>query len=380
MRKFLTLLLLGLSCVAFAQNGRTVTGTVTGDNNEPFVGVFVTEQGTANGVSTDNDGKYSLTVKEGAVLEFSFIGYKTQTIAVAASSVINVKMVQDISFLDEVVVIGYGTQKKSVVTASISKLGEDIIKNTAATRIDNVLKGVTSGVTVTSSSGQPGASSQVRIRGVGTINNSEPLYIVDGMPIDGGIDFLNPNDIQSVEILKDAASGAVYGARAANGVILVTTRRGESGNAKISYDFEYGVQNPWKKFDVLNGTEYALMINEGLLNQGKEARYADPYSYGKGTDWQDAVFNYNAPKSSHQVTVSGATDRVNYFVSGSYSNQEGTVGGNFGRSNYERLTLRSNTTYKVMDATKERDFLNLFDMGMNIAYSHTNSTGAGSFW
>ena len=373
MRKLLTLLLLGLSCVAFAQNRQTVTGKVTA-GNEPLVGAFVTEKGTSNGASTDLDGNYTIKVAKGAVLEFSCIGYKVQDVTVGESAVINVKMEEDVSFLDEVVVIGYGVQKKSVVTASISHLNSETIKNTASTRIDNVLKGVTSGVTVTSSSGQPGASSQVRIRGVGTINNSEPLYIVDGMAIDGGIDYLNPNDIQSVEVLKDAASGAVYGARAANGVILVTTKSGVKGNAKVSYDFQYGVQNPWKKYDVLNGTEYALMINEGLLNQGQAARYADPYSYGKGTDWQQAIFNWNAPEQSHQLTISGANDRVNYFISGGYFNQQGTIGGNFGRSNYSRITLRSNTTYKLFD-TKERSFLNQMIIGINIAYSHTNSTG-----
>ena len=161
---------------------------------------------------------------------------------------------EDTETLDEVVVVGYGVQKKSVATAAISRVTAEDLNNTTPSRIEDALKGKVSGVQITQSSGQPGADSKVRIRGVGTVNNSEPLYIVDGMPVDGGINYLNPTDIQSVEILKDAASAAIYGARAANGVILVTTKSGVSGKTNITYDFTYGLQNPWKKRSVLNAT------------------------------------------------------------------------------------------------------------------------------
>ncbi|MFA7181943.1 MAG: SusC/RagA family TonB-linked outer membrane protein, partial [Bacteroidales bacterium] len=374
MKKLLTILFLGLSCAAFAQNVK-VNGTVTGSDGTPLPGVYVVEAGTINGVSTDIDGKYTITVPAGSTLNFSYIGYKTQVIPVTGATEINVILEEDSASLDEVVVVGYGTQKKSVVTAAIARVSADDLRNVAPLRVDNALKGLTSGVTVTSSSGQPGSSARVRVRGVGTINNSDPLYIVDGMPIGGGIDYLNPSDIQSIEVLKDAASGAVYGARAANGVILVTTKSGQKGAARVSYDFSYGVQNPWKEYDVLNATEYAILMNEGYLAQGKAPVYADPYALGEGTDWQKEIFNYNAPQLSHQLTISGASDKVNYYVSAGYLKQDGIVGGNFNRSNYERLTIRTNTTYNLMDESAKRNFLHKFTMGVNVAYSRTTSFG-----
>ena len=289
---------------------------------------------------------------------------------------------EDRQTLNDVVVVGYGVQKKSVVTASIAKVSADDLAGTAPVRVDNALKGLASGVTVTSASGQPGAASQVRIRGIGTINDSNPLYIVDGMPIEGGIDYLNPSDIESIEVLKDAASGAIYGTRAANGVILVTTKGGEKGKMRVNYNFSYGWQNPWKHRDVLNATEYAVMMNEGLVNAGQAPIYNDPYSYGKGTDWQDEVFNDNAGVTSHEVNLSGASDRVNYYLSLGYFHQDGIVGGNYGRSNYRRLTMRSNTTYTVFDDQKERSLFNKLTVGVNLSYARVNSKSieANSQW
>ena len=273
-----------------------VTGTVTAaSDGEPLIGATVMVKGTSNGVSTDIDGGFALTAPEGSVIEFKYVGYKQQSVKVTDSTPLNIVLHEDATMLDEVVAVGYGTQRKSVVTAAISKIDDEKLSLTAPVRMDNALKGLTSGVTVTSSSGQPGAAARVRVRGIGTINNSDPLYIVDGMPIEGGLDYLNPSDIQSIEVLKDAASGAVYGARAANGVILVTTKSGSKGRTNITYDFSYGWQTAWKHRDVLNATEYAVMMNEGSLNAGIAAPYADPYSYGEGFDWQDAVFNDNAP-------------------------------------------------------------------------------------
>ena len=244
--------------------------------------------------------------------------------------------------------------------------------------MDNALKGLASGVTVTSSSGQPGAAAQIRVRGVGTIRTengaADPLYIVDGMPLEGGLDYLNPNDIASIEVLKDAASGAVYGARAANGVILVTTKTGKIGKTKVTYDFSYGWQSAWKKRDVLNASEYALMINEGAINAGIAPKFSDPYSYGQGTNWQDEVFNNNAPMMNHQVSVSGASEKVNYLFSLGFYTQDGIVGGNFDRSNYERLTLRSNTQYTLFDESKERNWLNSLKVTSNLSYARIKST------
>ncbi len=185
-----------------------VQGLVTDSSGEPLIGVTVVEKGTTHGASTDIDGKFNLKVADNAVIKFSYVGYEPQEQKAAPS--MNVIMKESANTLDEVVAIGYGTQKKSVVTAAISKVGQEQLDLAAPVRVDDALKGLASGVTVTSGSGQPGAAPKVRIRGIGTINNSDPLYIVDGMPIDGGIDFLNPSDIQSIEVLKDAASGAVY--------------------------------------------------------------------------------------------------------------------------------------------------------------------------
>ena len=277
--------------------------------------------------------------------------------------------------LDEVIVVGYGVQKKSVVTASIAKVSAEDLGSTAPVRVDNALKGLAAGVTVTSASGQPGAAAKIRIRGIGTINNSDPLYIVDGMPIEGGLDYLNPSDIASIEVLKDAASGAVYGARAANGVVLVTTKTGKEGRTRVTYDFSYGWQRPWKERDVLNATEYAIMMNEGAVNAGMAPKYNDPYSYGKGTNWQKETFNYDAPVVNHQVSISGASDKINYLVSMGYYTQEGIVGGNFDRSNYERLTLRSNTSYTLFDESKSRNWLKSLKVFSNLSYARIKSKG-----
>lgn len=353
-----------------------VTGTVTAaSDGEPLIGATVMVKGTSNGVSTDIDGGFALTAPEGSVIEFKYVGYKQQSVKVTDSTPLDIVLHEDATMLDEVVAVGYGTQRKSVVTAAISKIDDEKLSLTAPVRMDNALKGLTSGVTVTSSSGQPGAAARVRVRGIGTINNSDPLYIVDGMPIEGGLDYLNPSDIQSIEVLKDAASGAVYGARAANGVILVTTKSGSKGRTNITYDFSYGWQTAWKHRDVLNATEYAVMMNEGSLNAGIAAPYADPYSYGEGFDWQDAVFNDNAPVMNHQVSISGASEKVNYFLSLGYYTQEGIIGGNFDRSNYQRLTLRSNNTYTVFDESKNRNFLNNLKVTVNASYARVKSKG-----
>jgi TonB-linked SusC/RagA family outer membrane protein len=359
---------------AYAADVR-ITGTVlSASDGEPLIGATVIVKNTTTGTQTDYDGNFALTAPEGAKLMVTYVGYASKELDVVnPMNNVKVYLSEDEALLDEVVVVGYGTQKKSVVTAAISSINEDKLELAAPVRVDNALKGLTSGVTVTSSSGQPGSAAQVRIRGIGTINNSDPLYIVDGMPIEGGIDYLNPSDIKSIEVLKDAASGAVYGARAANGVILVTTKNGTLGKTSVTYDFSYGWQSAWKKRDVLNATEYAVMMNEGSLNAGIAAPYADPYSYGTGFDWQSAVFNDNAPVMNHQLSVSGANEKVNYFLSLGYYTQEGIVGGNFDRSNYNRITLRSNTVYTVFDESKKRNWLNNLKFTVNASYARVKS-------
>ena len=367
------LLLLLAPSATFAQ-GMAVRGVVNDETGEPVIGASVSVRGTTNGAITDLDGRFALqNVQRGATLVVSFVGYATQS--VAAAPVLNIVLKEDAQALEDVVVVGYGVQKKSVVTAAIAKVDAGDLGVVAPVRVDNALKGLAAGVSVTANSGQPGDASRIRIRGVGTINNSDPLYIVDGMPIEGGLDYLNPNDIQSIEVLKDAASGAVYGARAANGVVLVTTKSGSKGNAKISYDYSHGWQSAWRQRDVLNATEYAVMINEGRLNSGMAPLYNDPYALGEGTDWQSLVFNNNAPVVSHQVGISGGTDKADYLLSGGYFKQDGIVGGNYGRSNYERLTLRSNNNYTVFDESASRNFLNKLKLNANISYARIKSTG-----
>ena len=381
MKKLLSVLfLLSFTLAAvYAQNIQIKGTVVSGTDNEPLPGVNVVVKGnTSTGTITDFNGTFTLSAPADAILSISYIGFKSQEIAVKGHKDIKIVLQEVSETLDEVVVVGYGVQKKSVVTASIAKVSADDLASTAPVRMDNALKGLASGVTVTSSSGQPGAAAQIRVRGVGTIRTengaADPLYIVDGMPLEGGLDYLNPNDIASIEVLKDAASGAVYGARAANGVILVTTKTGKIGKTKVTYDFSYGWQSAWKKRDVLNASEYALMINEGAINAGIAPKFSDPYSYGQGTNWQDEVFNNNAPMMNHQVSVSGASEKVNYLFSLGFYTQDGIVGGNFDRSNYERLTLRSNTQYTLFDESKERNWLNSLKVTSNLSYARIKST------
>jgi len=380
MKRIYALFLALATCIGLYAKDVSVSGTVLGrSDGEPLIGASLLVQGTTKGASADIDGKFSFEAPEGSTVKVSYVGYKPYSFKVAANSQnMTIYLDDDSMSLDDVVVIGYGTQKKSVVTAAISKVGEEQLSQTAPVRVDNALKGLTSGVTVSSPNGQPGQASQIRIRGVGTVNNSDPLYIVDGMPIEGGIDYLNPADIKSIEVLKDAASGAVYGARAANGVVLVTTKNGVQGRAKVTYDFSYGWQTKTKKVRMMNATEYAVMKNEYYLNAGQPAPYANPYSLGKGFDWQDAVFNDNAPVQSHQVSVSGASDKVNYFLSFGYYDQEGIVGGNYGHSNYNRLTLRSNTIFTLFDDSAKRTWLNKLVLTTNLSYARIHSTGVAN--
>jgi len=366
-------LMLFLPFSAYAQN-MVVKGVVIDQSGEPVIGATARVQGTNNGTITDFDGNFVLNdVKQGDMIEFSYVGYIPQTVAAKAS--MNVVLEEDNKMLEDVIVVGYGVQKKSVVTAAIAKVSSEDLNGTSPVRMDNALKGLAAGVNVTSSSGQPGAASRIRIRGVGTVNNSDPLYIVDGMPIEGGLDYINPSDIESIEVLKDAASGAIYGARAANGVILVTTKKGKVGRTSVSYNFSQGWQTAWKHRDVLNASEYMVLMNEGLVNAGQAPRYSDPYNVTTDTDWQELMFNDNAPVQNHELTVSGATEKINYYLSLGYYTQDGIVGGNYGHSNYERLTLRNNLASTLFDVSKERNWLNKAELSANMSYARVKSSG-----
>ena len=370
--------------VSMATKAQSISGTVTDDLGEPVIGASVVEKGNPqNGAITDIDGKFTIRVNAGTPIVISYIGMVTQEANAANGMVVRLK--EDTHTLQDVVVIGYGVQKKSVVTASIAKVSADDLDGKTRLRAEDALKGMAAGVQVTSASGQPGAKSMIRIRGIGTINSSEPLYIIDGMPTDqNGMESVNPYDIESIEVLKDAASGAIYGARAANGVILITTKKGKMGKAQINYNFSQGWQSAWKKRDVTDATNYAILQNERRVQNGLAPLYNDPYNLvdangekinGFGTNWQDLLFNDNAPITQHDVSISGASEKVNYYLSIGYFDQEGIVGGNYGQSNYDRLTLRSNNQFNLFDDSKERNFLNKLDLGANISYMRVHSTG-----
>jgi TonB-linked SusC/RagA family outer membrane protein len=360
----------GIAWNAVQQQAKKITGQVLDENGEPVIGANVIERGTTNGTVTDFDGNFTLEVQESAILQISYIGYLEQTTPVAGNQVFRITLKEDSQNLEEVVVVGYGIQKKSVVTAAISKVTSKELQAATPTRIEDVLKGKVSGVQITQNSGQPGAASVVRVRGIGTINNSDPLYIVDGMPVSSGIDYLNPRDIESVEVLKDAASAAIYGARAANGVILVSTKSGSAGKTNISYQFSYGIQNPWHKRQLLNGSEYEMIMNEARANAGQEPLF--PQASGKNVDWQELIFNSNAPIVNHTASISGGTDKGSYYRSFGLIDQEGIVAK--GKSDYTRYNFRLNSDYLLFQ-TNDRAFLKKGKIGINAGYTQTGQHG-----
>lgn len=370
----------GSSSNGISQQQTSVTGTVLDETGEPIIGANIIIKGTTRGVITDLDGVFTISAALNDVLLVSYIGYLSQEISLNGRTSLTIRLKEDTQSLEEVVVIGYGVQKKSVVSAAISSVKSEDLGKVAPTRIENVLKGQVSGVQISSHSGQPGSDAAVNIRGIGTINKTGPLYIIDGMAIEGGLRNLNPTDIESVEILKDAASAAVYGARAANGVVLVTTKSGKSGKARISYEVSIGFQNPWRKKDVLNAEQYMMYRNDMSVNGGGDMIYSESEimtarnGQSINTNWQDEVFNKNAPITSHQVNVSGGSEKGSYYLSLGYFDQEGIIGGNYGVSNYDRWTLRSNNTYEILNEENSRSFLNKIVVGSNVSYARAKRT------
>jgi TonB-linked SusC/RagA family outer membrane protein len=377
------------STVAFAQ-GNTVSGTVTDASGEPLIGVSVFVRGTSIGTVTNIDGNYTLSqVQPQSVIVLSYLGYVTQEITAGNQRTINVQLLEDTQLLDEVVVIGYGIQRRSVVTAAISSVRSTDIEKITPTRIDHVLRGQVSGVSITQNSGAPNSNVQIRIRGVGTTGDNNPLYIIDGMAISGrdgtttsgSIANINPADIASIEILKDAASAAVYGTRGGNGVVLITTKRGAEGRPRITYEMTLGWQNPARRLSVLNSEQYMALQNERRINNNElpEFTHQDLADARAGripnTDWQDVAFNKNAPIASHQVSIQGGNAKGSYFLSLGNLSQDGILGGNFGVSNYDRWTVRINNDYEVFNVEPYRNFLNKVRAGANVTYSRTNSIG-----
>ncbi|MBK9014644.1 MAG: TonB-dependent receptor [Saprospiraceae bacterium] len=370
--KLFALLLLGTAANAQKTVRGIVTDAATGD---PLIGATVLVKNTADGTVTELDGSYELKLENNQnTLVFSFTGYLETSIEVDGRSEVNVMLEPSSTLLDEVVVVGYGVQKKSVVTGSISKVKAEDLEDMPVTRLEQSLQGRTFGVRVTSSSGQPGAGATVRIRGTTTIGDSNPLYVVDGVPIEGGIDYLNQNDVESIEVLKDAASAAIYGARAANGVIIVTTKQGRSGTMEVNYAGYYGTQNPWRKLTLLNATEYATLMNEASVAAGQGILFQDPQSLGEGTDWQQAIFNENAPIQNHELSLSSGNERSTYYTSFGYFDQEGIVG-NKDDSRYKRFSVRLNSSHNVTNKLK---FGNTFGYTRVVSSGVAENTEFGS--
>lgn len=351
-------------------NAQTVKGTViSGSDNEPLIGASVMVQGTKTGAVTDLDGNFTIEAKKGQTLEVSYLGFITRKIKVTGST-INVTLNEDKQSLDEVVVVGYGVQKKKLVTgANINVKGDDIAKLNTSNPLQ-ALQGQTPGMSIISTSGQPGSGLKVNIRGIGTVSGSDPLYIIDG--VRGDIASLNPADIESIDVLKDAASAAIYGSQSANGVVLITTKSGKEGRAVVSFDGYVGWQNKPRSIDMLNASEYMTILDEAAINSGKNAydwsKYKSIYDANGDlidTDWVDQMFVKNAKTSSYNIGVNGGSKTANYAMTLGYMNQEGIVGGK-DVSNYERYNFRVNSDWKVKDWLK---------VGEQISFIYTQNTG-----
>ncbi|MDG5800758.1 TonB-dependent receptor [Marinilabiliaceae bacterium ANBcel2] len=396
-KNLILILFLLVSFASYAQH--QVAGVVTDSDGAPVPGVSVLEDGTTRGVVTDIDGNYSIDVSApDAVLVFSFIGMETQNVSVDGQSNIDVVLRESFADLDEVVVVGYGVQRRALVTgANVNVGGDDIAELNTSTAME-ALQGVAPGVQVTRNHGAPGAGTSVTIRGMGTVGDSEPLYIVDGVAM-SSIDYLNASDIESIDVLKDAASAAIYGSRAANGVILVTTKKGTRGaETRVTYDAYYGVQNMYKRPTSLNAQEYMYIFDEARLNDG-----ATPYNwenlivngnsyldnsfpaqagttYGQhvwdklqdgwtGTDWVDAITKSDAPVQSHAINITGSAEDITYALGFSYLDQTGIIGGDVTDAGYRRITARMNTEM-VLFKNDQHDILTV---GENFTYTNTKN-------
>jgi TonB-linked SusC/RagA family outer membrane protein len=339
-----------------------ITGKVTDENNQGLPGASIVIQGTTTGVTSDLDGNYKLSVPDDGILEVSFVGYKTQNIEINGRSEVNISMEVDLETLGEVVVIGYGTVEKKDVTGAISSVQGSDFRNQPVSGLDKALQGRLAGVQVVRNGGAPGASTSIRIRGTGTVNNSEPLYIVDGIPT-SSIDGINPNNIENVEVLKDASASAIYGTRAANGVVIVTTRKGESGALKMSVDMYTGVSTVSKTLDVLDASTLAEIKRERYTNDGiaGDAIWSDSQYQTQRTNWQDELFTTGKTKNI-DISISGGSEKSSFLVAMGYYNEQGVIS----KSKADRFTLRINSDHKVAKWLK---------VGQNLSLSTRTSNG-----
>ena len=366
------------------QATKKITGTVV-DSQGPVIGASIIEKGTSNGAITDFDGNFSLNVKPGATIVVSFIGFETQEIKVGDQTNFNITLKDDNAVLDEVVVVGYGVQKKKLVTgATVEVKGEDIAKlNT--TQVLGALQSQSPGVSIQSNSGQPGDGFKIAIRGAGTNGDTKPLYVIDGVS-GGDINNLNPADIERIDVLKDAASCAIYGSAAANGVILVTTKQGKEGKVSVNYDGNIGWANIYRLPQQLTAGQYMQVMDLVRFQTGESARDWSQYFKGQeallaayqngsnpGTDWVDALRNKNAVTTSHSLNIAGGSEKSKFSIGTGYQYQDGAFGGEFAKSDYRRFTMRINSDHVILKSSKG-DF-DVIKFGENIYYSHKQSQG-----
>ncbi len=377
-------------------HGQMITGVVWAEGEpDPVIGANIMVKGTTNGTITDFDGNFEIQAKVGDILQVSYMGYKPQEVAATAAPM-KITLQPDNVMLEEVVAIGYGTMKKSDLTGAITSVKAEELLKTPAAGIDQALQGRAAGVTVTTGSGQPGEAATIRIRGIGSaMGGNDPLYVVDGV-ITTDIKFLSPNDIASMEILKDASATAIYGSRGANGVILITTKTGGEGKVNVSFDAYWGIQNRWKKLDLMNGKdqvetelrigamrngaeEIAAYYKDGFMSWlqdyklGTSKFYPNNFDYShQETDWQDAVFKPNAFMHNYNLSFDGGSDKGHYALSTSYFGQEGTIIG----SNYNRFTLRLNSDYNIFKWLKIGEHFTLMTQDARNAMNNSSSAGA----
>ena len=362
------------------QQTKRITGTVKDATGMEVIGANVIVKGTTNGVITDLDGKFSLEAAPGSIIEISYIGYMTQEIPVTAqTSDLQITLKEDSQSLDEVVVVGYGVQKKKLVTGATLQVKGENIQKLNTTNPLGALQSQSPGVNIVANSGQPGKSFDINIRGAGTNGSTTPLYIIDG--VEGDINSLSPADIESLDVLKDAASAAIYGSRAANGVVLITTKQGKQGKLQVSYDGYVGFQNVYKMPDLLNAKEYMAVMDQLNFNTGNQpytwTNYMSQEQYNRymsgedeGTNWLDAIRNKNAITTSHSLNLAGGTERSKFSTGVSYTKQEGTLGKPVA-SDYQRFTVRMNSEHILW---KEGD-LDIITFGENLYYNHNESSG-----
>lgn len=383
-----TLAVLFLLCmIPIGMNAQTVKGTVNDETGEPIIGATVKVQGSNEGTVTDFDGKFSVKASSNATLVISYVGYVTQQVPVGGKSNITVTLKEDNTTLNDVVVIGYGTMKKKLVTgATVQVKGEDIAKMNTTSALE-AMQSSTPGVQITQSSSQPGKGYKVYIRGIGTTGNSTPLYVIDGVA-GGSLDDINPADIETIDVLKDAASAAIYGARAANGVILVTTKQGKAGKVEVTYNGAIGWSNAYKRPQLLNASQYMTIIDEYTFNTSGQKLDWSGYvpqdiitkvnSGWTGTDWWGAFENKNAVQQNHSVTLTGGTDRSKFAMSYTYTGNEGIMGADKA-SYYKRHTIRLNSDHVLL---KAKDF-DAITIGENISISYNKSHDLaedGMYW